>query len=183
MTTATALFTLADVERLPDDAHRSYVIRGELIRMGPAKAKHGACSAQFVRALGNFSEQHELGAVYTADTGFVLTRDPLTLLAPDIAFVRAERVPTFDEIDDFFPGPPDLAVEVRSPSETGPDMARKVREYLDAGTPLVWYADPPRRTVTVYRAGRAPLILGDGNFLDGEDVLPGFRLPLADVFR
>ncbi|CAA9532937.1 MAG: hypothetical protein AVDCRST_MAG73-1126 [uncultured Thermomicrobiales bacterium] len=181
--TATALFTLEDVERLPDDAHRYDVIRGELIRLAAATAKHGRSANNIHLDMGLFARDRGLGRVYSAETGFVLSRDPLTLLCPDVAFVRANRVPSWDDDEGFFPGPPDLAVEIRSPSETGPDVARKVGEYLAAGTTLVWYADPPHRVVDVHRSGRAPMTLGNGDALDGEDVLPGFRLPVAHVFR
>ena len=179
----TALFTLADVAALPDDTHRYDVIRGELIRLAAATRKHGESADEFHFGLGWFVRRHGLGRVYSAETGFLLSREPLTLVCPDVAFVRADRIPADDADDGYFPGPPDLAVEIRSPSETGPDVVRKVREYLDAGTALVWYADPPRRVVDVHRAGRGPVTLGDGDALDGEDVLPGFRLPVADVFR
>jgi len=179
----TALFTLADVEALPDDAHRYDVIRGELIRLAAATFKHGESADEFHFSLGLFVRRHGSGRVYSAETGFLLSHDPLTIVCPDVAFVLAERIPPDDADDGYFPGPPDLAVEIRSPSETGPGVVRKVDAYLDGGTVLVWYADPPRRVVVVHRAGRAPITRGDGDTLDGEDVLPGFQLAVSDVFR
>lgn len=124
-----------------------------------------------------------MGIVVAAETGFVLEHDPDTVLAPDIAFVRADRLPPRSERQGFLDLPPDLAVEVACPSQSRPSAERKVAEYLDAGVSLVWVLWPTRKTISVHRSNREPLVLGIGDVLDGEDVLPGFRLPLAELFR
>jgi len=118
-----------------------------------------------------------------ADGGYVLERCPDTVRAPDVAFVRAERVPTAEEQEHFAELAPDLVVEVISPSDRMTDVEEKVEQYLALGVPLVWVFHPRRRTVTVRRPGREPLVLRDGDVVDGEEVLPGFRLPVADIFR
>ncbi|MDP9363937.1 MAG: Uma2 family endonuclease [Chloroflexota bacterium] len=115
--------------------------------------------------------------------GLFLAHEPDTVVAPDVAFVRAERLPSPSERRGFSPVVPDLAVEVVSPSDRQAKVDEKVALYLAAGVPLLWVAYPRRRVVRVHRPGREPVELGEGDVLDGEDVLPGFRLPVADVFR
>jgi Uma2 family endonuclease len=141
---------------------------------------NGSLGGRLFLRLGVFIEQRVLGQIYLAETGFLVQRDPDVVLGPDIAFVRAERVPR--RALGYVPLAPDLAVEIRSPSESRERVVRKARLYLTGGVRLLWYVDPRRQTVIVYRPGRAPTTLGIGDELDGEDVLPGFRLPVADVF-
>jgi Uma2 family endonuclease len=179
--TAVKPITIADVERLNDE-RRYDLIRGELVSMAPAHFRHGHIALRIGAKLLDFVTAHGLGQVCGAETGFILARDPDVLLAPDAAFVRAERLPPPEEQDRFLPLAPDLAVEVFSPSERRGMIERKVHEYLAAGVPLLWVVYPRQRTVTVYAAGREPRTLRGGDALDGGDVLPGFRLPLAEVF-
>jgi len=175
----TKLATIADVERLPDDDYRYALIRGVLYRMPPPMPRHGRITTVIVLRVGTFVEEHDLGVVYE-NTGFALARDPDVLLAPDVAFVRGDRLPG-DE--DRYPDlAPDLAIEVVSPSNTGPNIADKVEEYLAAGVVVVWVFDPRRRTVAVHRTGRPVRVLTEADELDGEDVLPGFRLRLDGLF-
>ena len=128
--------------------------------------------------------QRKLGVVLVGDAGFGLARDPDTLRGPDVAFVSRDRVPSEDEQVRVFEGPPDLAVEVLSPSNTPESVRAKVADYLAAGTRLVWLvdADPERETVTIYRSLLAPRTLSRDDDLDGADVLPGFRVALAKLF-
>jgi Uma2 family endonuclease len=129
--------------------------------------------------MGNYIEDHRLGVLYD-QSGFVFERDPDTLLEPDLSFVRRDRVP-LDE--DAYPEiPPDLVVEVVSPSQTGPSVEEKVSIYLATGVRLVWVLDPARRTLRVHRADGSDQMLSEVDIVDGEDVLPGFQLPLAELF-
>ena len=176
----TKLTTVEDVERLPDDEYRYALIRGVLYRMPPPKPRHGRITTRVVRHLSAYVDEHNLGIVYT-ESGFVLARDPDVLLGPDVAFVRADRLPP-DE-DQYPDLAPDLAVEVLSPSNTGPDVEDKIREYLAAGVPLIWLLDPRRRTVRVRAADGTDRLLNEADALDGGDVLPGFRLPVARLFE
>lgn len=176
--------SVADVERLPDDGYRYDLIGGQLIRMSPAGALHGEIASRVGRHLGHVAEVARLGVVFGAETGFIL-RDPDVLLAPDAAFVRAERLPPRAEWRGYLRLAPDLVVEVVSPSDRWRDVMDKVDQYLQAGVQLVWVLDPQRRAAFVYeRDGRTVRILraASGDALDGVDVLPGFRLPLADLF-
>ena len=122
-----------------------------------------------------------LGDLGSGETGFRLEHDPDTVRAPNVWFVRAGRVPTGEAGTHFFLGPPDLAVEVLSPSDRYRDVMAKVRDYLAAGTPLVWVIDPIGRSAAIFRAGGAAHLLGEDGILDGGDVPPGFTVPLKDL--
>ena len=138
-------------------------------------------SSRFIRKIGRYLDDHPIGELSGEEGGYIITRNPDSVVAPDLAFVRNERVRATPRRG-FSPALPDLAVEVMSPSNSAADIEEKIRLYLEAGIPLVWWARPETRTVSVHRLGREPLALGEGDELDGEDVLPGFRLPVADVF-
>jgi Uma2 family endonuclease len=159
------------------------VIDGELRGVSPSSADPGRVSALIGGFLVQYNEKHELGEVFTAEAGFVLSRTHLILVAPDVAFVRAENIPPDYDFREFFPGAPDLAVEVTSPSDRPGEVEEKIARYLAAGSRLVWKADSVLRLVVVHRPGRVPQTLHIGDVLDGEDVLPGFRLPVALLFR
>lgn len=178
----TTLMTVEDLARIGDHEGRYDLIRGEPIRMAPAGWPHGKISLRIGRALLDHVEHERLGEVCGAETGFVLARDPDVVLAPDAAFVRADRLPPEEEQEGFLPLAPDLAVEVVSPSDSSDYVTDKVMEYLDAGTSLVWLVQPRRRIVTVYTPDRIGRVHGEEDELDGGDVLPGFRLPVAEIF-
>jgi Uma2 family endonuclease len=128
-----------------------------------------------------FVEMHDLGEAHGADAGYILRRNPDTVRAPDASFVRKERLVDLDD-EGYLPLAPDLAVEVVSPSNTVNEMSKKVHEYLEAGTSIVWVVEPLRRQVTVYTPGPVVLIYRDGDTLDGGDVLPGFTLSVTYIF-
>ncbi len=176
--------TVAEFEQwqLPlDDASRYDLWDGEVIEMAPASPKHGRVAMSVGSLVHVYAQQHRLGHTYAAETGFVLDEVSQRVLGPDVAFVRQERT-TQQPQHGFFRGAPDLAVEVRSPSNSAREMATKARGYLAAGTRLVWVVDPDRRTVTVYRPNRPPEALALDGYLDGYDVLPGFRVAVAAIF-
>ena len=175
----TVLLTADELLALPE-AERGELIAGVMRPVSPVGKPHWRLTGRLDRRVGGFAEEHDLGEV-GPEAGFILSRDPDTVLGPDLSFVRAERLPPLAE-EGFFEGPPDLAVEVLSPSNTATEVARKVALYLEAGCPLVWVVDGPRRHVHVHRPGRPPRTLGIGDALDGADVLPGFTLPLAELF-
>jgi Uma2 family endonuclease len=180
-TTATKPIT-ADELLAMGDIGRCELIYGELIMMSPAGAEHGVVASRFARYLTEFVEQHDLGAVFAAETGFKIEMDPDLVRAPDASFVRKARLTT-PLPRGFFPGVPDLAVEVNSPEDTKRRIAEKINTWLVHGTEIVWEADPRSMTVVVHRIAHEPLRLNKTNTLDGGDVLPGFSLPLAKVFK
>ena len=178
----TTRMTADELMRLPDDGWRDELIDGELHRTAPAGFEHGIIGLRFGRFLGAFVDEHDLGVVTAAETGFYVSHDPLTILAPDAAFYRADRLPPPDQRQGFANVIPDLVVEVVSPSDAPGEVEDKVARYLAAGVPLVWVAYPRRRAVRAHRPGREPLNYPDGTILDGGAVLPGFRLPVSDLF-
>ena len=179
----TRLMTVEDLANLDDVPGRYDLIRGELIRMSPSGFRHGVCSMRIARQVANFAEVHALGEVPLSNTGFVLSRNPDVLLAPDVAFVSADRLPPADKQSGFLELALDLVVEVVSPSDLFVDASEKLLEYLDAGVQVVWIVDPRRKTVSVYSPDRTAIILTGDDVLDGGTVLPGSQLPLPDVFR
>ncbi len=178
----TGLWTADELLALPEDDLRHEIIAGELIEMSPAAAKHGKYAMRLGGRMDAHASEHGLGTVFAAETGFLIARDPDTILAPDIAFVRADRLPPEDTWEGFLELAPDLVVEVISPSDTASRVLSKVLMYLDAGVRLVITLDPNRKVVVVYGPDRVGRILTVSDTLDGGDVLPGFRLPLADLF-
>jgi len=159
---------------------RSELVRGELIMMSPAGSRHGAVLARLTGRIVSFVDEHRLGTVFGAETGFQIQHDPDTVRAPDVAFVRASRMPA-DLPGGFFPGPPDLAVEVVSPSDRASEVLAKVQDWLEAGSAAVWVVDPHTRRVSVYRSGEV-VVLKESDALAGGDLLPGFSLPVAEIF-
>jgi Uma2 family endonuclease len=175
----TKLWTVEEVERLPDDDFRYVLIRGVLYRLPPPMARHGRVVIVIGSVLYNFVAERGLGVVYD-QSGFILERDPDVLLSPDLAFVQRSRVPANP---DAYPElAPDLVVEIISPSQTGPSVEEKTSIYLAAGVRLIWVVDPFRRTVRVRRPDGTDRLLSERDVLDGEDVLPGFQLPVAQLF-
>ena len=112
----------------------------------------------------------------------MLATNPDTVRAPDVAFVTKARVEEAGDFEGFWPGPPDLAVEVISPGDSYTEVEEKVEEYLNAGASAVWVVDPKRRTITVYRSLTEITILTENDTLDGEDIIPGFSCRAAEVF-
>jgi Uma2 family endonuclease len=171
--TAENLFAMGDIGRCE-------LIHGELVMMSPAGAEHGLIAMRFGSELRAFVEAHDLGVVFAAETGFRLADD--LVCAPDAAFVRKERlsggVPT-----EYFPGAPDLAVEVVSPGDRKRDVAEKVNRWLAHGTRAVWVAQPKKMTTTIHRTGQQPEVFNVNQTLTDEMTLPGFALPMTKVFR
>jgi Uma2 family endonuclease len=182
MAVGVRLLTAEEVEQMPQrDAHVE-LVKGELVTMTPAGAEHGEYAGNIFAALHTFVRQHKLGTTYAAETGFILSRNPDTVRAPDAAFVSSERASHPMRREGFFDGAPDLAVEVVSPTDIDEDVEEKVLEYLQAGTKLVWIIRPRTRTITAYRSLTNIRVLTQRDTLDGDDVLPGFRVPVQDIF-
>ncbi|HEX8148127.1 MAG TPA: Uma2 family endonuclease [Pyrinomonadaceae bacterium] len=187
MSTTTRLITADELLVMPHrDEHgndcRLELIRGELRVMSPSKPLHGIVCARIAAALINFVEATDLGVVFGAETGFVVERDPDSVLGADAAFVSHERLAAVEDIDKFFPTAPDLAVEVMSPSNTAREMEKKVALYFAAGARAVWVFNPKKKSVAVYASLTDVRVLGEQDTLDGGDVLPGFRLELSKLF-
>jgi len=174
--------TADELLRMPDDGYRYELVAGRLRKMTPAGSLHGAIGSRLAAAIGVHVDQHRLGVVFGADTGFTLARDPDTVRAPDVAFVSRARIPVAGIPTGYWSGPPDLAVEVLSPTDVRSEIADKIDEYLQSGVRQVWFVDPAARQVTIHRPNAAPETFGEGETIDGGDVLPGFRYPPSRLF-
>lgn len=186
MTTAAQLMTADDLLAMPHHENgndfRYELIRGELKRMAPTGGTHGILCARLSTALSQVVEANDLGVVFGAETGFVVERDPDTVLGADVAFVSHERLKAVENIDKYLPFAPDLAIEVLSPGNTVQEIDEKIAQYFAAGARAVWIFNPKRRTVAAYRSPRDVRILGEQETLDGGDVLPGLSLELSKLF-
>ena len=151
--------------------------------MTPAGSRHGLVAMRFAARLDAHVRARSLGVVFAAETGFVLRRDPDTVRAPDTAFVALDRAPLAASTEGYFPGAPDLAVEVVSPSDSFQEVQEKVLEWLAAGTRAVVVVDPKRRLTSLYRSREDIRVLTDSETLDLDVAVPGFRLPLLDLFE
>lgn len=168
--------------RMPDDGSRHELVAGQLRRMTPAGWRHGAISGRLHVWRGRYIEERELGRILAAETGFLLARDPDTVRVPDIAFIRKKRLLAAAPEEAFWPGPPDLAVEVLSPTDTVQEVDDKVKAWLGAGAAMVWVVNPKWQNVTVYRSDTDIKTLTRDDELDGQDVVPGFRCRVGDIF-
>ena len=177
----TSITTAEELLRLHEPGNRHELVRGELHRMSPAGWWHGAVASRVDRLLGTFVDERSLGVVFGAETGFLLERDPDTVRAPDVAFVAAARVPR-EVSAGFFPGPPDLAVEVVSPGDSFTSVHEKALSWIEHGTRVVWVVDPNARRVTVYRGRHDVWPLAADDELVGGDVLPGFAIRVRELF-
>src|SRR5262245_20116683 len=156
---------------------------GELRTVPGAGGTASQLAGMIFVLLWPFVSSRNLGMLTTADGTYILVHDPLTIVVPDVAFVRWERLPGRVSPDGYIPVPPDLAIEVRSPSDRRGDIDAKLARYRTARVPLVWWVDPRHRTVELYRDGVLVAELRDGDVLDGEDILPGFTLPVSQIFE
>jgi Uma2 family endonuclease len=130
-----------------------------------------------------FVRPRDLGLVTGADGAFIFQRNPDTVVIPDVAFTKWENIPGGEAPVWYFPGHPDLAVEVKSPTDPDLNIGEKVRLYRNARVPLVWWVYPDDRVVEFYRLGVLVASLREGDVLAGEDVLPGFTLPVSEIFQ
>lgn len=176
------LITAEQLERIGKQDYSFELVRGELVPVTPAGREQGILAGFLTVELGMFARERELGRVYVAETGFTLQRNPDTVRAPDVSFVRRERDAALRSRRGFVPGAPDLAIEIRSPDNALAKLATKAGEYLMSGGRLVWIVDPMLRQVHVHRPRQAVIVLSSDATLDGGDVLPGFALPLSRLF-
>jgi Uma2 family endonuclease len=178
MATRTSL-TAEQLEKLPADDLRHELDQGELITMSPAARRHGKLQVRISRLLSEFVERNGLGEVVT-EVGFILGRDPDTVRAPDVAFLRAGRPAAATGFEE---GAPDLAVEIVSPSDTASEMAHKVNQYLRAGASEVWVVYPDEKQVHVFDTTATARILDAAQTLSAPEILPGFSLQVGALFE
>jgi Uma2 family endonuclease len=182
MTTRTTLMTAEELLQMPDDGFRYELVRGELRKMPPAGHVHGWIAASLAGPLIVHVKGNNLGKVYIAEAGFKIASNPDHVRAPDVAFIRRERVEEIGDTAGFWPGAPDLVVEVISRSDTYIEVEEKVFDWLEAGTRVVVVVNPRRRTVTVSRSLADVVVLTEEDTLDCGDVVPGWKMPVKEIF-
>jgi Uma2 family endonuclease len=178
--TSMRLYTAEEYAEL-DDNRRTELVRGVVQVLGPVVPAAGSTAGEIAYAIRNYLETHPIGVAF-ARTGYVTERDPDTVRGPAVSFMTYERAKEVKG-DEFAQVAPDLAIEVLLPSNTEQEIAKKVAEYLAIGARLVWISDPMKRTVTVLAPGALSHVLAGEEFLDGGDVLPGFRVEVKKLFR
>ncbi len=180
--------TVDEVSRLPDDEWQYELVDGRLVRMPLSGGEASSIAAILLGALITFVRAHRLGRVTGADGGYDFSAlgQPDTELGPDVAFVRADRVPARHSpvYAKAWPIAPDLAAEVASPNQFRPEMAAKAQRYLAAGVRLVWVIWPRYQQVDVWLPGdsQPSATLTTADMLDGLDVVPDFLYSVADLF-
>jgi len=183
MSTVAEPITADELLKMSRGEVRRELIRGELSTTSPAGSEHGVVTMKLSSLVEQYVAARSLGLVFGAETGFLLERDPDTVRAPDVAFVRLEQIPASGIPQGYWPGAPDLAVEVVSPNDTVREVDVKVAGWLQAGSLAVWVVSPRWKTVTVFVAGGTITIFAVGETLDGGDALSGFQCPVGEIFR
>ena len=181
-TTSSKLLTADDLLALPRGYGRRYeLIRGVLVEKMGTGDPHAMVLVWFTNTLANYVASDGYGDLRVGEPGYLLDLDPDTVRCPDLAWIAPGRIPPDTR---GYPNlAPDLAVEVKSPSNSNPEMAAKARMWLSYGSQEVWVADPERVTVTIYRLNDEPQTLGEDDELSGGDLLPGFTTPVWRLFR
>ncbi len=182
MTATVQHMTAEELLRLPDDGFRYELIRGELRKRTLAGAEQGRLTTMLMVSLYQHVQVDKLGVAYAGGTGFLLSSDPDTVRAPDGAFVRRERLEEVGAVKGYWPGAPDLAVEVISPGDNYSEVESKVADWLEAGSRMVVVVDPRRREVKVHRSVSEIRVLGEGEVLEEGEVVPGWKLPIDELF-
>ena len=178
------LLTAEEFAKLPNpiDGSEEELVRGEVVTRLAESFVHGLTQGQIAFVLESFCRSCSGGRV-TIGSGFVTGHEPDTVRGPDVAFWSFDRLPA-DVVPIGYPeAAADLVVEVRSRVNAGENLTVKVREYFASGVRMVWVVDPEDRTATVYRGPGNGTVLWEDATITGEDVLPGFRCPVAEFFR
>jgi Uma2 family endonuclease len=184
--TTPPLMTAEQLLALPNDKMERWLIRGEL-REQPMTVRnfvHSGIMACVTYALEAWRRQQAepRGKVLCGEAGCRLQRDPETVVGIDVVYVSAEVAARRPDDTSLIDGVPVLVVEILSPNDTLENTEEKIDSYLEAGVPLVWIINPYRRTVTVHQPGEKPVLFNSSQELSGEPHLPGFRVPVADLF-
>jgi Uma2 family endonuclease len=174
--------TAEELLRYRHEPYRQELIDGRLHEIEPTGAEHGVVEGRIYALLARHVDAANLGTTFVGDVGFQIAWEPDTVLAPDVAFVARERVAATGIPRGFWPGPPDLAVEVVSPGDTHSEVQGKALQWLAAGARAVVAVDPPRRTATVYRARDDIRVLDADEQLDLGDVVPGWSPRVGAFF-
>jgi Uma2 family endonuclease len=178
------VWTEAELQSLPEDGYNHEVVDGELVMSPKNDFFHGDISSELLMAMRSFVRANRLGAVLDSSTGFWMKNR--NCRAPDVSFVSRGRLRELGfkrSTRRFFPGAPDLAVEVLSPNNTRAQIDERLKDFFESGTQIAWVIDPDQQCVEVCHSLTRRALVGSGGFLDGEHLLAGFRYPIADLFK
>lgn len=175
----TQLMTAEDLWQMGAAAEHAELIDGEIVQMAPPGGEHAIVQLRIGSRLLQYVDEHRLGQVF-GEAGFILSKNRDTVLAPDVAYIEAPRLP--QDVTGFLALAPDLAVEIVSPSNSPGAVERKIAIYLEAGTRMIWVVYPRQRQVVMHTPGNAPRVFAESDVLPGDDVLPGLEIPVATLF-
>lgn len=178
------VWTEAELEGLPEDGFIHEVVNGQLVMSPKNNFYHGQICTRLLIAIGNLVRERRLGVVLDSSTGFWMQNR--NCRAPDISFISRARLANtgFEpRTKKFFPGAPDLAVEILSPNNTRAEIEGRLLDFFDSGTQLAWIVNPEDESVEVCHSAQKRSLIGSGAVLEGEHLLPGFRFAVADLFR
>jgi Uma2 family endonuclease len=178
------VWTEAELQALPEDGYLHEVVDGELVMSPKNDFYHGNLCSELLTALRMFVKTRRLGEVLDSSTGFWMKSR--NCRAPDISFVSRARLQAAGfkrTTRAFFPGAPDLAVEILSPNNTRPETDQRLKDFFESGTRIAWVIDAEAQRAEVCHGLTQRSLVGSGGFLEGEDLLPGFRYPLAELFK
>jgi Uma2 family endonuclease len=178
------IWTEAELQSLPGDGFIHEVVNGELVMSPKNNFYHGDICSQLLTAMSTFVSAKRLGAVLDSSTGFWMRNR--NCRAPDISFVSRARLIELGfkrSTRAFFPGAPDLAVEILSPNNTRAEIDERLKDFFESGTRIAWIIDPESERVEVCRSLTRRNLIGSGGFIEGEDLLPAFRYPIANLFK
>ena len=167
---------------MPEDGVRRELVEGEIRETNPAGYMHGRIAMNVSTPLDRYVREQGIGIVFAAETGFKISSNPDTVRAPDVAFVRRERIEEVGAVEGYWPGAPDLVGEVVSPNDSYTGVEEKVLAWLEAGTRTVVVVEPRTKTVTVRYSRTEIRVFTEGDVLDVSEVVPGWTMPVPDVF-
>ncbi len=173
--------TADELFAMPEDEFRYELVRGELVETPPAGSEHGGIATVILGHLYLYIRRQGAGKALSTDTGYRLAEDHV--LAPDASFISESRIPASGLPVGFFPGAPDMAVEVISPSERELHISQKIEDYLHYGCKMVVVVRPRTRSVEVHRPRHEMLTLMPGDVLDGGDAVPGWQVAISEIFE
>lgn len=186
MATVPALMTGEQLLDLPSDGVERWLVRGELRErpMTYRNKRHSRVEARtaYLISAWNDIQPQPRGIVVSGEAGFRIVNEPDTVVGIDVAYVSAEGVERSEQ-SNLYEGPPVLAVEILSPSDTQERIEDRVRLFQDAGVELIWLVAPGLKTVTVLRAGAQPVMFNEGQQIEGVPELPGLVLPVGRLFE
>lgn len=180
----TQRMTAEDLWALPEVPGKQLeIVDGEVVEMPGAGAIHAVIAELVLRLLGACIRKQNLGLALPDNTAYVLRREPDLVRIPDVSFVSWSKVPTDGIPEGYWLLAPDVAVEIVSPGDTAQEVYRRVHDYLEAGTRMVWVLWPRHRSMTLYAQGGIIRELGPEDILDGGAILPGFNVPVKALFE